>query len=200
MNVLTIAGNVGRDSELRQVNTASGTQSVLSFAVAVKSSKKGDDGKYLSTWFDCSLWGKRADSLAQYIKKGQSIAVVGEVELEQYTSSQGQAGAKMKINVINVTLQGGSQPAPQQAAHPAQPQQPQQQPQQSYNQPRQQPPAGYQPQIGQPMQQNQRQEGQSNSQGFKADGKQFGSYAPDFEDDIPFAPIGLSCKRLLHCI
>jgi single-strand DNA-binding protein len=185
MNVLTIAGNVGRDSELRQVNTASGTQSVLSFAVAVKSSKKGDDGKYLSTWFDCSLWGKRADSLAQYIKKGQSIAVVGEVELEQYTNAQGQAGAKMKINVSNVTLQGGSQSAPQQAAQPAQPQQQPQQPaQKSQQYPDRLPPAGYQPQIGQPMQQN------------------HSSYqnAPDFEDDIPFAPIGLSCKRLLHCI
>jgi len=102
----------------------------------------------LSTWFDCSLWGKRADSLAQYIKKGQSIAVVGEVELEQYTNSQGQAGAKMKINVSNVTLQGGSQSAPQQGAQPAQPQQ---QPQQSYNQPRQ-PQQNYQPQIGQPFQ------------------------------------------------
>lgn len=163
MNVLTIAGNVGRDSELRQVNTASGTQSVLSFAVAVKSSKKGDDGKYLSTWFDCSLWGKRAETLVQYIKKGQSIAVVGEVELEQYTSSQGQAGAKMKVNVSNVTLQGGSQSAPQSNTNQAQPQQPQQQqrqPQQPAPQ-RHQPPAGYQPQIGQPFQ------------------------APDF-DDAPF--------------
>jgi single-strand DNA-binding protein len=168
MNVLTIAGNVGRDSELRQVNTTSGTQSVLSFAVAVKSSKKGDDGKYLSTWFDCSLWGKRADSLAQYIKKGQSIAVTGEVELEQYTNSQGQAGAKMKVNVQNVTLQGGSQSAPQQAAQPAQPQQPQ--PHQQYNQAPQQPqraapPADYQNQMPQGGQ----------------------NYAPiDFDDQIPF--------------
>jgi single-strand DNA-binding protein len=180
MNVLTIAGNVGRDSELRQVNTASGTQSVLSFAVAVKSSKKGDDGKYLSTWFDCSLWGKRADSLAQYIKKGQSIAVVGEVELEQYTNAQGQAGAKMKINVSNVTLQGGSQSAPQQATQPAQPQQ--QQPQQSYNQPRQQPPAGYQPQIGQPMQQG--YQNQPNPTYGQA--QQSGGGVPDFDPDIPF--------------
>jgi single-strand DNA-binding protein len=130
MNCLSIAGNVGRDAELRQVNTASGAQSVLSFAVAVKSSKKGDDGKYISDWFDCSLWGKRADSLAQYIKKGSSVAVFGEVSLEQYTTTQGQAGAKMKINVQNVTLLGGGQQQPQQSAQ-APAQQPQQQ---AYNQ------------------------------------------------------------------
>ena len=130
MNCLSIAGNVGRDAEFRQVNTANGAQSVLSFAVAVKSSKKGDDGKYISDWFDCSLWGKRADSLAQYIKKGSSVAVFGEVSLEQYTTTQGQAGAKMKINVQNVTLLGGGQQQPQQAAQaPAQATQ-----QQAYNQ------------------------------------------------------------------
>lgn len=142
MNCLSIAGNVGHDAELRQVNTANGSQSVLSFAVAVKSSKKGDDGKYLSDWFDCSLWGKRADSLAQYIKKGSSVAVFGEVSLEQYTTAQGQAGAKMKINVQNVTLLGGQQqpaqapqqPAQQQAPRPA-PAQYNQAPQQQYAQP-----------------------------------------------------------------
>lgn len=123
MNNITIAGNVGRDSELRQVNTNSGAKSVLSFAVAVKSLKKDDQGKYISQWFDCSLWGDRADTLFQYIKKGSAITVCGSVELEQYTNRDGSAGAKMKINASNVTLQGG-QPAQQQA-----PQQPMQQPQ-----------------------------------------------------------------------
>jgi len=117
----------------------------LSFAVAVKSSKKGDDGKYISDWFDCSLWGKRADSLAQYIKKGSSVAVFGEVSLEQYTTTQGQAGAKMKINVQNVTLLGGGQQQPAQAAQQQQPQH-----NQASQQPaRQAPPAGYQNQVPQ---------------------------------------------------
>jgi len=139
MNVLTIAGNVGRDSELRQVNTSNGQQSVLGFAVAVKSSKKDAEGKYISIWFDCSLWGKRADTLVQYIKKGSAVTVTGEVELEQYTNSQGVAGAKMKINVQNVTLQGGGQQQQQPAAQQAPAQQPA----------RQAPPQGYQPQMGQ---------------------------------------------------
>lgn len=133
MNLLNIAGNVGRDAELRQVNTQNGSQSVLSFPVAVKSSKKGADGKYLSTWFDCTLWGKQAESLAQYIKKGSAVAVAGEVELEQYTAKDGSAGAKLKLNAQKVTLLGGQQSAPQQQA------------QQTAQQPaRQAPPAGYQ--------------------------------------------------------
>jgi single-strand DNA-binding protein len=173
MNLLNIAGNVGKDSELRQVNTQNGSQSVLSFPVAVKSSKKGQDGKYLSTWFDCTLWGKQAEALAQYIKKGSAVAVAGEVELEQYTAKDGSAGAKMKLNAQKVTLLGGNQqPAPQQQA-PQQPAQPA----------RQAPPQGYQ------ANQNQGQQPQQNQQNY-----------PDFEDDIPFAPIALHCQRLLHCM
>lgn len=192
MNNLTISGNVGRDAELRTVNTAGGAQSVLSFPVAVKSSRKGDDGKYISDWFDCSLWGKRADSLAQYIKKGGVVSVTGEVSLEQYQTSQGQAGAKMKINVRDVTLLGGGQSQAQQQ-QPQQPQQPQQQPRQAPPQYQQQqspvqaqgfnqaPPAGYQGQI--------QQQAMNNPAG-----------PIDFDQDIPFAPIGLHCKRLLHCM
>lgn len=169
MNCLSIAGNVGRDAELRQVNTANGAQSVLSFAVAVKSSKKGDDGKYISDWFDCSLWGKRADSLAQYIKKGSSVAVFGEVSLEQYTTTQGQAGAKMKINVQNVTLLGGGQQQPQQAAQ--QPQQPQQQ---AYNQAPRPAQSAY---------------NQAPQQGYAQAPQQQYAASPqpiDFDQDIPF--------------
>lgn len=164
MNVLTIAGNIGSVQELRSVSTASGQQSVLGFSVAVRTNKKGNDGKYLSQWFDCAIWGKRAESLVQYLAKGSKVTVTGEVELEQYQSKDGTPGAKMKVNVRDVALQGdaGQQSAPAQ-------------------QPRQQAPAQ------QSAQANQQQQNQ-------------GSQFIDYDDDIPFAPIGLSCKRMLHCI
>ena len=160
MNVLTIAGNVGNVQELRSVSTASGQQSVLGFSVAVRTNKKGTDGKYLSQWFDCAIWGKRAESLVQYLGKGSKVTVTGEVELEQYQNKDGTPGAKMKVNVRDVALQGdaGQQSAPAQQPAPA---------------PQQQAPA----QQRAPMEP-----------------------AMDFEDDIPFAPIGLQCKRYLHMI
>lgn len=169
MNLLNIAGNVGRDAELRQVNTQNGSQSVLGFPVAVKSSKKGADGKYLSTWFDCTLWGKQAEALAQYIKKGSAVAVAGEVELEQYTAKDGSAGAKMKLNAQKVTLIGGSQQsAPQQQAQHQQPAQPA----------RQAPPQGYQPQYG----------NQPTGATGNIPQQNLGPTEPpiDFDDDLPF--------------
>lgn len=177
MNNLTIAGNVGRDSELKQIQTNSGAQSVLSFAVAVKSMKKDSQGNYITQWFDCSLWGQRADTLVNYIKKGSSVTVCGSVELEQYTAKDGSAGAKMKVNAQNVTLQGSPSTQPQQ-----QPQaQPVSQPAQmnSFQQPPA-PPANYQNAMPAPA---------------------YAGVPPIyFDDDIPFAPIALHCQRLLHCM
>ena len=135
MNVLCIAGNIGNVQELRSVQTNSGAVSVLGFSVAVRTSKKGADGKYISQWFDCAMWGQRAEALAQYLDKGAKVTVSGEVDLEQYTLKDGTPGAKLKVNVRDVALQGGQ---PQQQAAPAQRQQPAQQPQQRQAAPAQQ--------------------------------------------------------------
>lgn len=73
MHKLFIAGNVGKDAELR---TTQGGDPVLSFSVAVDNGKDRD-GNRRSTWYDCSLWGKRAESLAPHIRKGDRLAVTG---------------------------------------------------------------------------------------------------------------------------
>jgi single-strand DNA-binding protein len=134
--------------------------------------KSGYGDKAQTIWLDCSLWGKQAESgLVQYLKKGQFVVVTGEMGTREH---EGKTYITLRVN--GVTL-GGKQDAPQQAQQPtsAQHRQQQQAPQQPA---RQTPPAGYQ---GQMPQQNQQ------------------AY-PDFEDDIPFAPIALHCQRLLHCI
>ncbi len=123
----------------------------------------------------------------QVLVEGAVVEVSGDkLKIRQF---QGQNGLSLSIELLDAKL--GFVHAPQQAQtqQPQQQrQQPQQQPQQAYNQQRQ-PQQNYQPQIGQPM--------QAPQQGFN---QQSYDGAPDFTDDIPFAPIGLSCKRLLHCI
>ena len=97
MNTLTIAGNIGRDAELR---TTQGGKKVANFPVAVSGRRKEDP----PTWFDCSLWGDRADKLAQYIRKGDKIAVVGEVSAREHNGK-----AHLQINVRDLTFMGGGQ-------------------------------------------------------------------------------------------
>lgn len=159
MNVLTIAGNVGRDARINQVNTANGPISVLNFAVAVQKRQKGSDGKPLTLWVDCALWGARADALAAYVVKGTKITVTGEADVETYQSNDGQTLAKMILKVSDLTLQGGGQAV--------QNQQPQGQAQ------GQQPAPAYRPPVV-PQQQPARQPNPPANPPI------------DFDDDIPF--------------
>lgn len=121
MNVFCFTGNLGGDAEVKQV---SGT-SVANFSVAVKSGY----GKYESTmWVGCALWGKRAEGgLIQYLKKGQNVAVHGELSVREYDKKDGSKGYALEVNVSDVTLTGGrsendgsrNASAPQPASAPA---------------------------------------------------------------------------------
>lgn len=77
MNTIFFTGNVGKDAELRTVND---TQ-VCNFNVAVKQGF----GRHAPTeWYRVAVWGNRAVSLAEHVKKGAKVAVVGELEIGSY--------------------------------------------------------------------------------------------------------------------
>lgn len=99
MNSLTITGNLGKDSEMR--NLPDGT-SVLTFSVA---DNQGKDKP--SIWWNCALFGKRADALAQYLTKGQQVTVVGNVTEREWTDKDGAKRKSMDVRVGDVALQGG---------------------------------------------------------------------------------------------
>lgn len=99
MNVISIAGQLGKDAELRA--TPKGDQ-VLSFSVA---DSQGKDKPTI--WWNCQLWGKRAEVLGQYLLKGQSVTVSGAVSQRQYTDKEGNERTSMDVRVNDVALQGG---------------------------------------------------------------------------------------------
>lgn len=70
-------GNLGRDPETRSTQAGD----VCSFSVAVKQGF-GRDAK--SEWFRCSLWGKRGETVARYLRKGMKVTVVGEMTIGEY--------------------------------------------------------------------------------------------------------------------
>lgn len=137
MNVHVLAGNIGADPRLNSINGQQGPISVLNFSLAVQKRQKGQDGKYLTLWVECSLWGTRADALAPYLKKGSKVTVTGESDVEAYQANDGSVRAKMTLRINELTMQGSAsdqapaqnQPAQPQYAGPTYQQQPQQRPQ-----------------------------------------------------------------------
>lgn len=78
MKSITITGRMGKDSVLRLTNEG---KAVLSFSVAVD---KGYGQNKTVIWFDCSLWGKRGENLAQYLLKGTKITAIGDFDMREH--------------------------------------------------------------------------------------------------------------------
>ncbi len=110
MNSITITGHLGRDIELRSLSD--GTP-VGGFSVA---DSQGRDKPAI--WWRCSIFGKRAEALAPYLKKGQQVTIVGSVSEREYTDKDGAKRTSMDVRVNDLALQGGrpeSQEAPRAA-------------------------------------------------------------------------------------
>lgn len=103
MIIVTVAGNVGKNADLRN---AGGSQ-VLNFSVA---GTTGFGDRQQTVWFNCAIWGKRGESLAQHILKGDRVTVIGELSFREYEGKQYQ-----EINVMDIKLQGGGTGASQSA-------------------------------------------------------------------------------------
>ena len=102
--ILTGLARIGRDTELRYT---SGGEAVANISMVFNYGKKGSDGKRPSQWIEASLWGKRAESLAQYLGKGSMIDVVlSEPHIETYQGKNGE-GHKLVARVIEIELAGG---------------------------------------------------------------------------------------------
>ena len=87
MNIITLIGNLGRDSELRKTETG---RDVLSFSVACsRSYKVQNEWKTETTWFDVCIWGDRARKLQSALTKGTKVFVYGEIRQRNFLSSLG---------------------------------------------------------------------------------------------------------------
>ena len=103
INRVTISGNLTREPELRR--TQSGT-SVLSMGVAVNDRRKNQQtGEWedYANFVDCTLWGNRADALAQYLHKGSKVAIEGKLRWSQW-ERDGQKRSKLEVVVDELEM------------------------------------------------------------------------------------------------
>ena len=91
---MTAHGNLGRDPELKEV----GSSQVASFSIAART------GKDQTTWIDCSVWGKRADTVMEYLHKGDRVTVVGSGRIRTFDKKDGSEGKSLELNVSDFTL------------------------------------------------------------------------------------------------
>ena len=102
LNTVSIGGNLCRDAELRA--TASG-MAVLTFSVAVNESRKNQQtGEYedYPNYVDCTMLGRRAESVSWYLTKGTYVALTGRLHQNRWQNKDGQNRSKLEVTVDNI--------------------------------------------------------------------------------------------------
>lgn len=107
-HTIIIAGNVGKDPEMRY--TPSG-QAVTSFSVATNRQYTTGNGEQVkeTIWFRISTWGKTAEICNQYVKKGSKVLIEGRLTPDKntggpriWTKQDGSAGASFEVTANTV--------------------------------------------------------------------------------------------------
>jgi len=109
---LTITGNLGRDPELRY--TPGNATPVCNVSVATNRQWTSEDGTVNkeTTWFKLVFWGKKAETINQYFRKGMPIWVRGRLEVDdnggpQVYDWEGKPRADFKVNVLEWSFVSG---------------------------------------------------------------------------------------------
>ncbi|MES2706065.1 MAG: single-stranded DNA-binding protein [Verrucomicrobiota bacterium] len=98
VNKVIIIGNVTRDPELR--HTPKG-MAVTDISLAVNRTYNTADGERREevTFLDVTYWGKQAEVLAQYIRKGKTLYVEGRLRLDTWDDKEtGKKNTRLKIS------------------------------------------------------------------------------------------------------
>jgi len=95
---------LGSDMEVRFLPNGDPVGDV---SLAFRLGKKDKAGEYMTQWIKASLFGKRAESLAPYLKKGTLHAfVLRDIHLDEYTDRDGMTKASLKAMIDDVELCG----------------------------------------------------------------------------------------------
>ena len=85
MNKVMLIGRITHDLDLRY--TPSGT-AVLQFNIAINR-PKDENGEQKADFPTIVVWGKQAENLNRYQKKGSQIGIVGRIQTRNYDNNEG---------------------------------------------------------------------------------------------------------------
>jgi single-strand DNA-binding protein len=104
-NQVQVLGFVGNDPEIRSL--ANGN-SVANFSIATSerwTDKNSGEKKELTEWHRCVVFGKTADVVGEYVKKGNPLFVTGRLRTEKFKDKEGVERQITKVYVDRVVLQ-----------------------------------------------------------------------------------------------
>src|SRR5437870_8767938 len=134
VNKVILVGNLGRDAELRYTP---GGAAVSKFSLATTEvwNDKSGQKQERTEWHNIDIWGKQAETLTEYLRKGKQVYVEGRLQTDEYTDKEGIKRKSTKVRCDRVVLlssgggrgasasmdRGGDSSHPAAAAEPSEP-------------------------------------------------------------------------------
>lgn len=110
LNTVQIIGNLGQDPELFQAESG---VTIVNLSVATNESFKDSDGNKKSSveWHRIVVFGRQAETCAEYLKKGRRVLVEGRLRTRSWTDKDGNSRRTTEIVARRVQFLGGAQNA-----------------------------------------------------------------------------------------
>jgi len=105
LNRVFLMGHLTRDPEMRYTpsQTAVGT---LGLAINEKYKNKSGETVEKTVFVDVDVWGRQAETCAEYLHKGAPVFVEGSLKLDQWTNQQGEKRSKLAVSATRVQFLG----------------------------------------------------------------------------------------------
>ena len=100
-NVVVLIGRLGQDPEIKYFESGSVK---ARFSVAVDRSFSKENRQ--TDWFNVEVWGKQAEFVGEWVKKGQLVAVTGSMEMQRWTDNTGNQREVPIVRANDIRLEG----------------------------------------------------------------------------------------------
>lgn len=107
MNCVVLLGRLTKDPELKTTNSG---KSVTTFSLAVDRAYK-QDNQPTADFFDVTAWGKQAEVICQYLKKGRQICVRGRLQQRKWQTRTGENRYAVDVVLESFDFVGSSKDA-----------------------------------------------------------------------------------------
>lgn len=176
VNKVILVGNLGDDPSIRYMPNGGAVANITIATSETWRDKATGEQREKTEWHRVALFGKVAEIAGEYLRKGSQVYIEGKLQTRKWQDQSGQDRYTTEVVVqgFDTRMQIlGSAPAAANNGGQRQQARPQQ--------------GGW----GQPQQPQQQQQSAP---------PQYNEPPMDFDEDIPFAPVGLQFPKLMHCM
>lgn len=126
MNHVSLVGNLGQDPEMKYFDSG---PKVTKFSLALRGYSKKED-KETTDWVSCEAWGKTAELIGEYCKKGHKLAIEGSLKTRKWEDNDGNKRSRTFVLVSRVEFLKSKKQSEQTEGLPAEVEQESQEPEQ----------------------------------------------------------------------